>query len=119
VFRNRRHPPPPGHQAPAQANDIAGFARTQLEILHAAFGMLAFGGRLLYSTCSVLPAENEEIIERFLTREPKARLAPMPPGDLLPPGAQRRVAGVQLLPGAQAGTDGFYYACLEKTAVGT
>jgi 16S rRNA (cytosine967-C5)-methyltransferase len=112
----RRHPDIKLLRRP---NDIAGFARTQLEILHAAFGMLAFGGRLLYSTCSVLPAENEEIIERFLTREPKARLAPMPPGDLLPPGAQRRVAGVQLLPGAQAGTDGFYYACLEKTAVGT
>jgi 16S rRNA C967 or C1407 C5-methylase (RsmB/RsmF family) len=27
--------------------------------------------------------------------------------------------GVQLLPGAEAGTDGFYYACLEKTTTGT
>jgi hypothetical protein len=27
--------------------------------------------------------------------------------------------GVQLLPGAEAGTDGFYYACLEKTTAGT
>jgi len=26
---------------------------------------------------------------------------------------------VQLLPGAAAGTDGFYYACLEKTTTGT
>jgi hypothetical protein len=27
--------------------------------------------------------------------------------------------GVQLLPGAEAGTDGFYYACLEKTTAGS
>lgn len=112
----RRHP---DIKLLRRSDDIAGFARTQLEILHAAFGMLAAAGRLLYSTCSVLPAENEEVIERFLTGEPKARLAPVPSGVHLPPGAQARVAGVQLLPGAQAGTDGFYYACLEKTAVGT
>jgi 16S rRNA (cytosine967-C5)-methyltransferase len=112
----RRHP---DIKLLRRAADIAGFARTQLEILQAAFGMLAVGGRLLYSTCSVLPPENEEVIERFLRREPEARLAPLPPGVALPPGAEERVAGVQLLPGAQAGTDGFYYACLEKTAVGT
>jgi 16S rRNA C967 or C1407 C5-methylase (RsmB/RsmF family) len=31
------------------------------------------------------------------------------------PGALQCPTGVQLLPGAGAGTDGFYYACLEKT----
>ncbi|HEY4873578.1 MAG TPA: 16S rRNA (cytosine(967)-C(5))-methyltransferase RsmB [Steroidobacteraceae bacterium] len=112
----RRHP---DIKLLRRRDDIAGFARAQLEILHAAFGMLAAGGRLLYSTCSVLPAENEDVIERFLKSEPIAHLAPLPPALPLPPGAQKRVAGVQLLPGAQAGTDGFYYACLEKTAVGT
>jgi len=98
--------------------DVAGFARAQLGILHAAFGMLAEGGRLLYSTCSVLPAENEDLVASFLNSERRAHLVPLPP-PLLPPGVQMRVAGVQLLPGARAGTDGFYYACLEKTAVGT
>jgi 16S rRNA (cytosine967-C5)-methyltransferase len=112
----RRHPDIKLLRRPA---DIGSFARGQLEILHASFGMLAEGGRLLYSTCSVLPAENEEVVESFLRRERRARLAPLPPAAHLPPGAQIRVAGVQLLPGAQAGTDGFYYACLEKTAVGT
>jgi len=112
----RRHP---DIKLLRRREDIASFARTQLQILRAAFGMLGAGGRLLYSTCSVLPAENEEVIERFLKSEPQAHLAPMPPGVPLPPGGQKRVAGVQLLPGAQARTDGFYYACLEKTAVGT
>jgi 16S rRNA (cytosine967-C5)-methyltransferase len=110
----RRHP---DIKLLRRSDDIANFARVQHEILGAAFGMLAEKGRLLYSTCSVLPAENEEVIGRFLKSEPRARLAPMPRE--LPPGAQMRVAGVQLLPGAQAGTDGFYYACIEKTAVGT
>jgi 16S rRNA (cytosine967-C5)-methyltransferase len=99
--------------------DIANMARVQLEILHACFGMLTENGRLLYCTCSVLPAENEEVVGRFLKSEPRAQAGPMPPMAKLPPGAQARVVGVQLLPGAQAGTDGFYYACLEKTAVGT
>jgi len=35
------------------------------------------------------------------------------------PGAVDCAVGVQLLPGAEAGTDGFYYACLEKTTAGT
>jgi 16S rRNA (cytosine967-C5)-methyltransferase len=112
----RRHPDIKLLRRP---EDIAAFSRVQLEILQAAFGLLALRGRLLYSTCSVLPAENEEVIERFLKSERRASLVPVPPAAQLPPEAQMRVAGVQLLPGAQAGTDGFYYACLEKTAVGT
>jgi 16S rRNA (cytosine967-C5)-methyltransferase len=98
--------------------DIASFARVQLEILRAAFGMLAEGGRLLYSSCSVLPAENEAVVGSFLTSERHAQLVPLPAA-LLPPETKIRVAGMQLLPGTQAGTDGFYYAYLEKTAVGT
>jgi hypothetical protein len=35
-----------------------------------------------------------------------------------PPGAVLAGHGLQLLPGAEAGTDGFYYACLEKTTTG-
>jgi len=36
------------------------FAATQEQILRSAFALLAPGGRLVYCTCSVLPAENEE-----------------------------------------------------------
>jgi 16S rRNA C967 or C1407 C5-methylase (RsmB/RsmF family) len=43
----------------------------------------------------------------------------MPAASDLAPGAQDRSLGVQLMPGAEAGTDGFYYACLEKTTTGT
>jgi 16S rRNA (cytosine967-C5)-methyltransferase len=95
--------------------DIRVLAAAQLEILTAAFRMLAVGGRLLYSTCSVLPDENQQVVERFLGSEPAARAVPFPTGVALAPGALERGTGQQLLPGAQAGTDGFYYACVEKT----
>jgi 16S rRNA (cytosine967-C5)-methyltransferase len=81
--------------------------------------MLAPGGRLLYCTCSVLPEENENVVGKLLAEEPGMRLAGMPAPADLAPGAKDRPLGVQLLPGAEAGTDGFYYACLEKTTTGT
>jgi 16S rRNA (cytosine967-C5)-methyltransferase len=112
----RRHP---DIKLLRRREDIANMARVQLQILRACFGLLAPNGRLLYSTCSVLPAENDEVVASFLAAEGNARPGSMPPLGDLPPGARKRVVGVQLLPGAEAGTDGFYYACLEKTAVGT
>ena len=41
-------------------------ANRQLEILTTAAGMLAPGGRLVYSTCTFAPSENEGVISRFL-----------------------------------------------------
>ena len=92
----RRHP---DIKLLRRTDDIQALAKLQLEILSAAFGMLAVGGRLLYATCSVLPDENQQVIERFLGQVPAARAGSV----------------VQLLPGAATGTDGFYYACVEKT----
>ena len=111
----RRHP---DIKLLRRAEDIPALAALQLAILRAAAGMLTPGGRLLYSTCSVLPEENEEVIARLLAAEPQLALARMPAGGELAPGAVDRGAGAQLLPGAEAGTDGFYYACLEKTTAG-
>ena len=113
----RRHP---DIKLLRRASDIAAFAATQEKILHAAFQMLAPRGRLVYCTCSLLPAENEAVVARLLDTDPSARVAAMPPAVVLPPGALDRKIGIQLVSGSQAGTDGFYYACIEKTtAVGT
>jgi 16S rRNA (cytosine967-C5)-methyltransferase len=112
----RRHP---DIKLLRRTDDIQALAAVQLEILRATFGMLAPGGRLLYVTCSVLPDENQRVVERFLETESTARAALFPAGVTLPPGAVPRGTGMQLLPGAEAGTDGFYYACVEKTTAGT
>jgi 16S rRNA (cytosine967-C5)-methyltransferase len=112
----RRHP---DIKLLRRAGDIPAFAAGQLALLRAAVTMLAPGGRLVYSTCSILPAENEEVVARLLAAEPQMAVAAMPEGPALAPGGVDCAVGVQLLPGAEAGTDGFYYACLEKTTAGT
>jgi 16S rRNA (cytosine967-C5)-methyltransferase len=112
----RRHP---DIKLLRRARDIPAFASGQLAILRAAVTLLAAGGRLVYSTCSILPGENEEVVTRLLAAEPQMAVAAMPEGPALAPGALDCAVGVQLLPGAEAGTDGFYYACLEKTTAGT
>jgi len=45
-------------------------ASRQAEILDNAAGMLQPGGRLVYSTCTFAPEENEESIQGFLDRHP-------------------------------------------------
>ena len=107
----RRHP---DIKLLRRESDIAGFARVQRQILRNVFARLAPGGRLVYATCSVLPEENEAVVLDFLATEPAARSLPWPSDVMLPPGAVRLEAGTQLLPGAQAGSDGFYYACLGR-----
>jgi 16S rRNA (cytosine967-C5)-methyltransferase len=111
----RRHP---DIKLLRRSSDIAPLARTQLEILQACGRLLAPGGRLLYATCSVLPEENDRVVERFLSAAPSMRRVPMALEDRLAPGARQSEAGVQLIPGAEAGSDGFYYACLDKTTAG-
>ena len=111
----RRHPDIKLLRRPS---DLAGFAAIQREILAAGFRVLAPGGRLLYCTCSILPQENEELVQAFLDAEPHARPVPLPPPERFAPGGVARPVGVQLLPGGAADTDGFYYACLEKTTAG-
>ncbi len=110
----RRHP---DIKLLRRASDIGAFADTQMRILSNAAGRLAPGGRLVYGTCSVLPAENEAVVQALLKKAPHLRAVGLQVPQV--PGAIPRDPGVQLLPGAEAGTDGFYYACLENTTTGT
>jgi 16S rRNA (cytosine967-C5)-methyltransferase len=104
----RRHP---DIKLLRRVEDITAMAKMQQAMLAALWPLLNPGGRLLYATCSVFRAENVERITDFLAHHREVRAV-----DLGEPGWGRRAGpGRQLLPG-EAGTDGFYYACLTRPA---
>lgn len=55
--------------------DIARLARQQARMLEGALGALQPHGRLVYSTCSLEPEENEEVVEKVLTERAGFRRA--------------------------------------------
>jgi 16S rRNA (cytosine967-C5)-methyltransferase len=108
----RRHP---DIKLLRRSGDIAALAATQQQLLECCLELLKPGGRLLYCTCSLLAAENELIIEAGLAANSRSRLVPLEGLAELPAQRQSLPLGMQLLPGTQAQTDGFYYACLTVT----
>ena len=82
----------------------------QAKILRTAAGYVKPGGRLVYSTCTINPMENEEIIRAFLNEQPGWHL--VPPW-MTPPTARVSNGGMTLLPDGE-GMDGFFIAVLEK-----
>lgn len=57
-------------------------AQRQEEILDCAAGMLRPGGKLVYSTCTFAPVENEGSVGRFLERHGEFHLLPIDKGKL-------------------------------------
>ena len=104
----RRHPDGKWLRRPG---DVAKFAGVQDRILASLWPLVAPGGKLLYSTCSVFAEENEARIEAFVARHPDALRESLTfPADALH-------SGGQLLPSAETAghnQDGFYYALLRK-----
>jgi 16S rRNA (cytosine967-C5)-methyltransferase len=62
--------------------DLDELTALQDDLLDAAARMVAPGGVLVYSTCTIEPEENEERVEAFLERHPDFELEPAP--DALP-----------------------------------
>ncbi|MBC7323808.1 MAG: 16S rRNA (cytosine(967)-C(5))-methyltransferase RsmB, partial [Moorella sp. (in: Bacteria)] len=95
---------------------IRELARLQLEILLGARQALQPGGVLVYSTCSLAPEENQEVIFQFLDRAREFALDSLEPWlPNLPVDLKAPAAGgwVQFLP-QRHGTDGFFIARLKK-----
>jgi 16S rRNA (cytosine967-C5)-methyltransferase len=65
-----RHPEIRWRLRPEQ---LAEFQQLQTEMLAASLAQLLRGGRLVYSTCSLEPEENEEVVARGLERVPSTR----------------------------------------------
>eukprot|EP00268_Persea_americana_P055340 TRINITY_DN6426_c0_g1_i3.p1 TRINITY_DN6426_c0_g1~~TRINITY_DN6426_c0_g1_i3.p1 ORF type:complete len:111 (+),score=11.10 TRINITY_DN6426_c0_g1_i3:1715-2047(+) len=50
------------------------FYSMQLHLLTNGFRLLKVGGTLVYSTCSLTVGQNEDVVERFLSRNPSAEV---------------------------------------------
>ena len=69
------------------------------------------GGVLLYSTCTVLKRENEEVVEGFLEAHPEFRAEPLALEDIFP---KNETGMLTLIPG-QYDTDGFFICRLRRS----
>lgn len=106
----RRNPDLKWRQTP---KDIAELTVKQTAILTRAAKLVKGGGRLVYATCSLLEAENEQIALAFLAAHADYKLVPA--SEIL---AQQQIAldtgdYLKLLPHIHQ-TDGFFAAVFEK-----
>ncbi len=97
--------------------------KDQIEVLDRASAMVKAGGRIAYITCSVLPVENSEQIQRFITRHPE--FAVQPPeetagvlwdkAEAFAEAALRTPEGWLMTP-RRTGTDGFFVSILRRNS---
>jgi 16S rRNA (cytosine967-C5)-methyltransferase len=115
----RRNPDLKWRQSPESVQEMT---VKQLAILQSAARLLKPGGRLVYATCSLLPAENEEIALAFT--QANREFAPLPVGEVL---SNLKIEGAaSLCSGGEGGqqylrlwphrhrTDGFFAAAWVK-----
>ena len=91
-------------------------ATRQAEILDCAAEMLKPGGRLVYSTCTFAPAENEGSISRFIERHPEFEILPVEKKAGMMPGVGAWTDTIRLWPHHLKG-EGHYLAVLQKAGV--
>ncbi|MEX2488840.1 MAG: 16S rRNA (cytosine(967)-C(5))-methyltransferase RsmB [Pseudomonadales bacterium] len=88
--------------------DIDKLSANQLVLLEQAWQLLGENGILLYSTCSILPEENDAVISAFVSERADVELLSVDVSRGLP-----TTMGRQLLP-ETGGWDGFFYAKIRK-----
>jgi len=108
----RRSPDLKFRQSP---HSIEEFTKKQAAILASASRLLKQGGRLVYATCSILPEENQQIVQAFLDTHTNFILKPV--SEIL---QQQKIIlemdkYLELRPQLH-GTDGFFAAVLERVS---
>ena len=112
----RRNPDLKWRQTPESVSELAAL---QSAILASAARLLKPGGRLVYATCSVLPEENEAIVEAFLAAHPvfqKLDAATELERLKVPAAADLTTHGCLRLWPHRHSTDGFFAAVLVRRA---
>jgi len=95
---------------------VQGLAQLQHELLNHTSTWVKPGGILVYSTCTLHPAENEAIVQDFLTTHPTWQIEPPEPGN--PAAAFATEAGwIKVLPHRQQ-MDGFFMVKLRAPESG-
>jgi len=92
--------------------EMAALPALQLKILTNQARYVKPGGTLLYSTCTVLKRENEEVVQAFLAAHPDFETLPLD----LPEGLPRNETGMLTLIPGQYDTDGFFICRLRRKA---
>ena len=82
-----------------QPEFIDNIRKVQAEVLENYSKIVKPGGKLVYATCSILPSENQEQVQRFLTTEI---------------GKQFQFVEDRKILASESGFDGFYMALLER-----
>lgn len=94
-----------------EPESLSRWPRVQHDILARAGRLVRPGGRLVYATCTVHRAENEDVVLGFLREAPGFRLVP-PGAGWLEPSCVRE--GFLFCAPHLHGTDGFFAAVLER-----
>ncbi len=82
----------------------------QTEMLNNVSRYVKPGGLLLYSTCTLVRAENEDVVEKFLQTHPEFTIEPLP----LPAPFPKNESGMLALVPGEYDTDGFFICRLRR-----
>ena len=93
-------------------NEMKALPALQLQILKNQARYVRPGGVLLYSTCTLVRAENEAVVEAFLKDDPDFFLEKLP----LPAAFPENTSGMLALVPGEYDTDGFFIAKLRRKA---
>lgn len=90
--------------------EMASLPELQLKILENQSRYVKPGGLLLYSTCTVLKRENEDVVRAFLENHPEFKTEPLP----LPEPFPENTTGMLTLVPGEYDTDGFFICRLRR-----